>query len=133
MSTDAAPALSTVLPVEDDPAIAEAVVYALRAEGFAVEHRMLGRGAAERVRAGAGSTGTGLARRCRRRRAERRPGRRSRQPRPGTCAASHSVPPPRRPPMAVAASTSLGQCRPSTTRDSATIAVNGTSSQASCG
>lgn len=133
MSTDAAPAPSTVLLVEDDPAIAETVVYALRAEGFAVEHRMLGRGVAERVRAGAGSTGTGLARRCRRRRAERRPGRRSRQPRPGTCAASHSVPPPSTVPITVAASTSLGQCSPSTTRDSATIAVNGTSNQASCG
>ena len=49
--TDAA-APSTVLLVEDDPAIAEAVVYALRAEGFAVEHRMLGGDVAARVRAG---------------------------------------------------------------------------------
>lgn len=52
MPADAAPAPSTVLLVEDDPAIADTVAYALRAEGFAVEHRMLGRGAVERVRAG---------------------------------------------------------------------------------
>lgn len=47
-----APARQTVLLVEDDPAIAGTVAYALGAEGFAVEHRTLGRGVAERVRAG---------------------------------------------------------------------------------
>ena len=51
MSLPAAPP-STLLLVEDDLAIAETVLYALRAEGFAVEHRMLGGGVAERVRAG---------------------------------------------------------------------------------
>lgn len=45
-------ATPTILLVEDDPAIAETVAYALRAEGFAVEHRMLGGDVAHRVRAG---------------------------------------------------------------------------------
>lgn len=42
----------TVLLVEDDLAIAETIAYPLRAEGFSVEHRLLGSGVAERVRAG---------------------------------------------------------------------------------
>lgn len=41
-----------MLLVEDEPAIAETVVYALRAEGYAVEHTLLGRDGLERVRAG---------------------------------------------------------------------------------
>src|SRR5690554_237303 len=43
---------STLLLVEDDPAIAETVLYALRSEGFAVEHHLLGGGVADRVRSG---------------------------------------------------------------------------------
>jgi two-component system catabolic regulation response regulator CreB len=43
---------STVLLVEDDLAIADTILYPLRAEGFAVEHHLLGGGVAERVRAG---------------------------------------------------------------------------------
>lgn len=42
----------TVLLVEDDPAIAETIAYPLRAEGFLVEHRLLGGGVAGRVREG---------------------------------------------------------------------------------
>ena len=44
--------MPTVLLVEDDPAIAETIAYPLRAEGFLVEHRLLGGGVAERVRGG---------------------------------------------------------------------------------
>ncbi|MBB1472441.1 two-component system response regulator CreB [Luteimonas sp. MC1782] len=51
MTADAA-TRSTVLLVEDDLAIAETILYPLRAEGFAVEHHLLGGGVAERVRAG---------------------------------------------------------------------------------
>ena len=43
---------STVLIVEDEAAIADTVTYALRAEGFAAEHLLLGREVAPRVRAG---------------------------------------------------------------------------------
>lgn len=42
----------TLLVVEDDPAIADAVTYALRVEGFDVEHRLAGRDGIARVRAG---------------------------------------------------------------------------------
>lgn len=38
--------------VEDEPAIAETVVYALRVEGYVVEHCLLGRDGVERLRAG---------------------------------------------------------------------------------
>lgn len=47
-----APAPSTILLVEDDLAIAETIAYPLRAEGYAVEHHLLGGGVAGRVRAG---------------------------------------------------------------------------------
>ena len=52
MPAPAVPAPSPVLLVEDDPAIADAVAYALGAEGFLVEHRLLGGEVAARVRAG---------------------------------------------------------------------------------
>jgi two-component system catabolic regulation response regulator CreB len=42
----------TVLIVEDEPAIAETVAYALRAEGHQAEHVLLGRQALARVRSG---------------------------------------------------------------------------------
>ncbi|WP_149196212.1 two-component system response regulator CreB [Luteimonas suaedae] len=41
-----------ILLVEDESAIAETVAYALRAEGFEVEHRLLGGDALRRLRAG---------------------------------------------------------------------------------
>ena len=44
--------LPTVLIVEDEPAIAETVAYALRAEGHAAEHVLLGGDALPRVRSG---------------------------------------------------------------------------------
>jgi two-component system catabolic regulation response regulator CreB len=44
--------LPTVLIVEDEPAIAETVAYALRAEGHAAEHVLLGGDALSRVRSG---------------------------------------------------------------------------------
>jgi two-component system, OmpR family, catabolic regulation response regulator CreB len=43
---------STVLIAEDEAAIADAVAYALRAEGYAAEHVVLGGAVAPRVRAG---------------------------------------------------------------------------------
>ncbi len=43
---------ATILLVEDEPAIADAVLYALRAEGMAVEHCLLGSAALQRVAAG---------------------------------------------------------------------------------
>jgi two-component system catabolic regulation response regulator CreB len=43
---------STILIAEDEAAIADAVTYALRAEGYAAEHVMLGGEVAPRVRAG---------------------------------------------------------------------------------
>jgi two-component system catabolic regulation response regulator CreB len=45
-------AVPTILIVEDEPAIADTVAYALRAEGIAVEHLLLGGAVAPRVRAG---------------------------------------------------------------------------------
>ncbi len=42
----------TILVIEDEPAIAETVVYALRAEGYVVEHCLLGRDGVQRLRAG---------------------------------------------------------------------------------
>lgn len=46
------PRQNLVLLAEDETAIADAVVYALRSEGFAVEHCLLGGDVAPRVRAG---------------------------------------------------------------------------------
>jgi two-component system catabolic regulation response regulator CreB len=43
---------STILIAEDEPAIAETVAYALRLEGHAVEHVLLGREVVPRVQAG---------------------------------------------------------------------------------
>lgn len=48
----AAPHSPTILLAEDETAIADAVVYALRSEGFAVEHCLLGGEVLPRVRAG---------------------------------------------------------------------------------
>ena len=45
-------ATSTILIAEDEAAIAETVAYALRLEGYAVEHVLLGGDVAPRVRAG---------------------------------------------------------------------------------
>jgi len=45
-------AMPTILIAEDEPAIADTVAYALRAEGLAVEHFLLGGAVAPRVRAG---------------------------------------------------------------------------------
>lgn len=44
--------MPTILIAEDEPAIAEAVCYALRAEGLGVEHVLLGGAVLPRVRAG---------------------------------------------------------------------------------
>jgi two-component system catabolic regulation response regulator CreB len=44
--------MPTILIAEDETAIAEAVGYALRAEGFAAEHVLLGAAVSPRVRAG---------------------------------------------------------------------------------
>lgn len=44
--------MPTILLVEDEPAIADAVAYALRAEGYATEHVLLGGDAVPRVRRG---------------------------------------------------------------------------------
>ncbi len=46
------PTNPTILLAEDETAIADAVVYALRSEGFAVEHCLLGGQVLPRVRAG---------------------------------------------------------------------------------
>ena len=45
-------AMPTILIAEDEPAIADTVAYALRAEGLAVEHLLLGGAVAPRVKAG---------------------------------------------------------------------------------
>ena len=45
-------AATTILIAEDEPAIAETVAYALRAEGHAAEHVLLGADVVPRVRAG---------------------------------------------------------------------------------
>ena len=44
--------MPTILVAEDEPAIADAVLYALRSEGLQAEHCLLGREVAPRVRAG---------------------------------------------------------------------------------
>ncbi len=44
--------MPTILIAEDEPAIAEAIGYALRAEGLAVEHVLLGGAVLPRIRAG---------------------------------------------------------------------------------
>ena len=44
--------MPTILIAEDEPAIADTVSYALRAEGFAAEHLLLGTGVLPRVREG---------------------------------------------------------------------------------
>jgi two-component system catabolic regulation response regulator CreB len=46
------PAMPLILIAEDEPAIADAVLYALRSEGMEAEHCLLGREVAPRVRAG---------------------------------------------------------------------------------
>lgn len=46
------PAKSTVLVVEDESAIADTALYALRSEGYEAQHCLLGREALSRVRAG---------------------------------------------------------------------------------
>ena len=48
----AAPHAPTILVAEDETAIAETVLYALRSEGFAAEHVLLGGEVAARVRSG---------------------------------------------------------------------------------
>ncbi len=45
-------AMPTILVAEDEPAIADAVLYALRSEGMEAQHCLLGREVAPRVRAG---------------------------------------------------------------------------------
>ncbi|KAF1717351.1 two-component system response regulator CreB [Pseudoxanthomonas wuyuanensis] len=44
--------MPTILIAEDEPAIADAVLYALRSEGMQAEHRLLGRDVVPRLRAG---------------------------------------------------------------------------------
>lgn len=44
--------MPTILIAEDEIAIADAIAYALRAEGYEIEHRLLGGEALERVRRG---------------------------------------------------------------------------------
>lgn len=46
------PPTPLILIVDDEPAIAETLLYALRSEGLEAEHCLLGRQAVERVRAG---------------------------------------------------------------------------------
>lgn len=46
------PAMPLILIAEDEPAIADTVLYALRSEGFEAEHCLLGREVLPRVRAG---------------------------------------------------------------------------------
>jgi two-component system catabolic regulation response regulator CreB len=48
----ARPFVATILIAEDEPAIADTVLYALRSEGFGAEHCLLGRDVVPRVRAG---------------------------------------------------------------------------------